>query len=79
MRDAIVLVFANKQDLPNALSVTELTEKLGLNQLRRKVIIVFSLFRWFLLTLSSLHSGRGSSGSFLIDKKANLSPNQTVS
>ena len=37
LRDAIVLVFANKQDLPNALSVTELTEKLGLNQLRRKV------------------------------------------
>jgi len=36
LRDAIVLVFANKQDLPNALSVTELTEKLGLNQLRRK-------------------------------------------
>jgi len=37
LRDAIVLVFANKQDLPNALSVTELTEKLGLNTLRRKV------------------------------------------
>merc|ERR1711868_218548 len=36
LRDAIVLVFANKQDLPNALSVTELTEKLGLNTLRRK-------------------------------------------
>merc|ERR1711990_672288 len=36
LRDAIVLVFVNKQDLPNALSVTELTEKLGLNQLRRK-------------------------------------------
>ena len=31
------MVFANKQDLPNALSVTELTEKLGLNTLRRKV------------------------------------------
>jgi signal recognition particle receptor subunit beta len=36
LRDAVVLVFANKQDLPNALSVTELTSKLGLNQLRRK-------------------------------------------
>ena len=34
---ATLLVFANKQDLPNALSVTELTEKLGLNTLRRKV------------------------------------------
>ena len=36
LRDAVVLVFANKQDLPNALSVTDLTSKLGLNQLRRK-------------------------------------------
>ena len=34
-----MLVFANKQDLPNALSVTELTEKLGLNTLRRKVLL----------------------------------------
>merc|ERR1712003_182996 len=36
LRDAIVLVFANKQDLPNALPVNELTQKLELNQLRRK-------------------------------------------
>merc|ERR1711934_78256 len=31
LRDAVVLVFANKQDLPNAMSVNEVTEKLGLN------------------------------------------------
>merc|ERR1712151_1225176 len=30
MRDAILLVFANKQDLPNAMSAAEITEKLGL-------------------------------------------------
>merc|ERR1712174_125250 len=36
LRDAIVLVFANKQDLPNALPVNELTQELELNQLRRK-------------------------------------------
>lgn len=30
LRDAILLVFANKQDLPNAMTVTEVTEKLGL-------------------------------------------------
>uniref|UniRef100_UPI00398F2CA5 ADP-ribosylation factor 4-like n=1 Tax=Pristiophorus japonicus TaxID=55135 RepID=UPI00398F2CA5 len=30
LRDAVLLVFANKQDLPNVLSVNELTEKLGL-------------------------------------------------
>ncbi|KAM6926580.1 ADP-ribosylation factor 4 [Lycodopsis pacificus] len=36
LKDAIVLVFANKQDLPNALSVSELTDKLGLQTLRHK-------------------------------------------
>merc|ERR1712060_988800 len=36
LRDAPVLVFANKQDLPNAMSVSEVTEKLGLNQLRNR-------------------------------------------
>ena len=34
LREAVVLVFANKQDLPNAMSAAELTDKLGLNQLR---------------------------------------------
>ncbi|XP_031723209.1 ADP-ribosylation factor 4 [Anarrhichthys ocellatus] len=36
LKDAIVLVFANKQDLPNALSVSELTDKLGLQTLHHK-------------------------------------------
>jgi len=36
LRDAALLVFANKQDLPNAMSVNEVTEKLGLNQLRNR-------------------------------------------
>lgn len=36
LKDAVLLVFANKQDLPNALSVGELTEKLGLRELRNK-------------------------------------------
>jgi ADP-ribosylation factor 1/2 len=33
LRDAILLVFANKQDLPNAMSVSEVTEKLELHTL----------------------------------------------
>merc|ERR1711865_13684 len=33
MRDAAVLVFANKQDLPNAMPAAEITEKLGLNNM----------------------------------------------
>jgi len=36
LRDAVVLVFANKQDLPNAMSVQQITETLGLNSLRNR-------------------------------------------
>merc|ERR1712194_513310 len=36
MRDAVVLVFANKQDLPNAMTAAEVTEKLGLSNLRHR-------------------------------------------
>merc|ERR1712187_25345 len=31
MRDAVLLVLANKQDLPNSLTAAEVTEKLGLH------------------------------------------------
>ncbi|CAH1785048.1 unnamed protein product [Owenia fusiformis] len=34
LRDAVLLVFANKMDLPNALTAAEITDKLGLNTLR---------------------------------------------
>ncbi|KAL5284647.1 arf1.2 family protein [Megaselia abdita] len=36
LRDAVLLVFANKQDLPNAMNAAELTDKLQLNSLRGK-------------------------------------------
>lgn len=36
LRDAVLLVFANKQDLPNAMKVQEVTERLGLNSLRHR-------------------------------------------
>jgi small GTP-binding protein len=36
LRDAIVLVFANKQDLPNAMPVNELQSALGLQQLKNR-------------------------------------------
>lgn len=36
LRDAILLVFANKQDLPNAMSAPEITDKLGLHSLRQR-------------------------------------------
>jgi len=36
LRDALLLVFANKQDLPNAQAASELTDKLGLHSLRQR-------------------------------------------
>lgn len=36
LRDAVLLVFANKQDLPNAMSAAEITDKLGLHNLRQR-------------------------------------------
>uniref|UniRef100_A0A3Q2V8Q6 ARF GTPase 5 n=3 Tax=Haplochromini TaxID=319058 RepID=A0A3Q2V8Q6_HAPBU len=36
LKDAVLLVFANKQDLPNAMGVSELTDKLGLHSLRSR-------------------------------------------
>src|ERR1700754_559564 len=36
LKDAVLLVFANKQDLPNAMKVQEMTERLGLNKLRNR-------------------------------------------
>ena len=32
LREAILLVFANKQDLPNAMNAAEITDKLGLHR-----------------------------------------------
>ena len=45
MRDAVVLVFANKQDLPNAMTAAEVTEKLGLHNLRSR--------QWFIQSACS--------------------------
>ena len=42
LRYATLLVFANKQDLPNAMSVSEITDKLGLQSLRQR--------RWYIYT-----------------------------
>merc|ERR1712087_326612 len=39
MREAVVLVYANKQDLPGSMSTTEVADKLGLHDLRRQWFI----------------------------------------
>ncbi|KAI5124952.1 hypothetical protein M0805_007379 [Coniferiporia weirii] len=36
LRDALLLVFANKQDLPNAMNASEITDKLGLHGLKQR-------------------------------------------
>jgi hypothetical protein len=40
----VLLVFANKQDLPNAMNAAEITDKLGLHSLRQR--------HWYTLSLS---------------------------
>lgn len=40
LRDSLLLVFANKQDLPNAMNAPEITDKLGLHSLRQR--------KWFI-------------------------------
>lgn len=36
LRDAVLLVYANKQDLPNAMSAAELTDKMDLHSMRHR-------------------------------------------
>lgn len=38
LRDAVLLIFANKQDLPNAMAISEMTDKLGLQSLRNRTV-----------------------------------------
>ena len=36
LREAVLLVFANKQDLPHAMNPAEITDKLGLHNMRNR-------------------------------------------
>ena len=49
LRDATLLVFANKQDLPNAMTASELTDKLGLQNLRNRKVILHYIYYCFWL------------------------------
>ena len=46
LREAVLLIFANKQDLPNAMNAAEITDKLGLHSLRNR--------NWYIQVNSSL-------------------------
>lgn len=37
LRDCIILIFANKQDLPNAMTSSEIVDKMKLNNLRHRI------------------------------------------
>lgn len=45
LKDSVLLVYANKQDLPNAMSPAEVTDKLGLNDLRGKTVSPLFILR----------------------------------
>merc|ERR1711861_87780 len=73
MRDAVLLVFANKQDLPNAMTAAEITEKLGLHSMRNRQWFIQSAcattgdglyegLDWLSRTLSSKKSEALASG-----------------
>ena len=46
LRNAALLVFANKQDLPGAMSINKMTERLGLNTIRQR--------NWFIQSCDAL-------------------------
>ena len=46
LREATLLVFANKQDLPNAMTASELTDKLGLQNLRNRRVNCVELLQF---------------------------------
>ncbi|KAI3887801.1 hypothetical protein MKW92_013910 [Papaver armeniacum] len=50
LRNAVLLIFANKQDLPNAMSAAEITDKLGLHSVRQR--------RWYIQSTCAT-SGEG--------------------
>ena len=48
LREAVLLIFANKQDLPNAMNAAEITDKLGLHSLRNRNWYIQVNSNWFL-------------------------------
>ena len=51
LRDSILLVFANKQDLPNALRAPEMTDALDLHAVKQR--------NWYIQPCSALTDGQG--------------------
>ena len=58
MKDAVLMVFANKQDLPNALSASELTDRLKLREVKRKVSLKSVDIAWDWSNIQLLEGSR---------------------
>jgi len=69
LRDALLLVFANKQDLPNAMNASEITDKLGLQGLRQRTWYIQVRTR---IVLGFLHR-LGSSPRYIVHDLLTLS------
>jgi signal recognition particle receptor subunit beta len=59
LRDALLLVFANKQDLPNAMNAAEITDKLGLHGLRQRTWYIQVRFSRLLIQTANLKDSTG--------------------
>ena len=44
LNDAVLLVMANKQDLPNAMGVSDISKQLGLDKLKNRKWYILSVF-----------------------------------
>ena len=66
LREAVLLVFANKQDLRNAMAVSDLTDKLGIQSLRSRTVSFFmSRTNWSPPTDTQLSNSTQSPGLLL--------------
>jgi ADP-ribosylation factor protein 1 len=64
LKEALLLVFANKQDLPNAMNAAEITDKLGLQSLRQR--------HWFIQATCATSGDGLYEGTVYIDHKMAL-------
>ncbi|OVA04274.1 Small GTPase superfamily [Macleaya cordata] len=74
LRDAVLLVFANKQDLPNAMNAAEITDKLGLHSLRQRHWSDWSLIHFHLDQVLFEATSAGQSNRYSVA----LCPNKAI-
>ncbi|CAN7052569.1 unnamed protein product [Brassica rapa subsp. trilocularis] len=68
LRDGVLQVFANKQDLPNPINAAEITDKLGLHSLRQR--------HWYIQSTCAISGGGNYKG---LDRLSNNITNKVIS